>query len=277
MTARAPHFWADLAVRAASAAVLIPFGVGAAVLGGPWLAAACGAASVAMAFEWARMSEPTAIDRAFAFTLAGALGAILFAAAGALREGLVWLALAALASGLRRRTLVGFIEAAGGAVYIGAPCAVFMTLRGLAPEGLAVILFLFAVIWSADSAAYLGGSVLKGPRVHAALSPQKTWSGLICGTLAGAAGGTAFALWSGAGPAWAWAAAGAALAVVGLAGDLFESLLKRRFGVKDASGLIPGHGGVLDRIDGLMLATLALGAALALAPGLIAAFPDIGG
>lgn len=275
MTKTKGPFLRDLGVRAASAAVLIPFGVGAAWLGGPWLAGACGAAAVAMSYEWARMSEPKAVNAAFAFALAGSLGAIMLASWGRLGWGMGWLAACAAASALRRRSLIGAAETAGGAVYVGAPCAVFMTLRGVEPGGLALILFLFAVIWMADSFAYLGGATIGGPRVHAALSPQKTWSGLICGAAAGAAAAAAFAAWIGAGPLWAWTAAGAGLAAIGLGGDLFESLLKRRFGVKDASQFIPGHGGVLDRIDGLMAATLAMGLVFAADPSLAAQFPGL--
>ena len=277
MKAAPRPFWSDLGVRIASAALLIPFGVGAAWLGGPWLAGACGAAVVAMSYEWGRMSEPKAVNAAFALSLAGGLGAILLASWRALPLGLGWLALCAAASALRRKSPASAFETFGGAIYVGAPCAIFMTLRGLEPQGLSVILFLFAVIWSADSMAYLGGSLLKGPRVHTALSPQKTWSGLACGTLAGAGAGAAFATLNGLGSTGGWALAGGTLGAIGLAGDLFESLLKRRFGVKDASGLIPGHGGVLDRIDGLMFAALAAGAAFALQPSLAAHFPDLRG
>jgi phosphatidate cytidylyltransferase len=243
-------------------------GVTAAWFGGPWLAGACGAACVAMSYEWARMSEPEALTPAFLFSLAGSLGAVMFASWHYLWYGFAWLVLCALASATRRRTLTGVIETVGGAIYIGFPAGLFVWLRDRAPEGLETILALFAIIWAADIFAYFGGKVIGGPKVAEGLSPKKTWSGIITGTLAGALAGY------GCGALFhvdrelhmAWLAIGALIAITGLMGDLFESFLKRRFGVKDASRLIPGHGGVLDRIDSLMAATLLVGAALAFGP-----------
>ncbi|MBL8545212.1 MAG: CDP-archaeol synthase [Hyphomonadaceae bacterium] len=262
--------WSDLGARIVSGLVLAVLGVSAAFAGGPWLAAACGAAVVAMCYEWARMSEPEAQTPAFMFSLAGALGAVMFSSWQYLWLGVAWLAACALASAaIRRRTVIGFIETAGGAIYIGLPCALFLWLRDRAPEGLETILALFAIIWATDIFAYFGGKLIGGPKIAVGLSPNKTWAGIIAGTLAGAAAGY------GCGVLFQtdrtllvpWLLIGALVAFTGLMGDLFESFLKRRFGVKDASGLIPGHGGVLDRIDSLMAATLLVGAALAFGPG----------
>ncbi len=243
-------------------------GVGAAYMGGPWLAAACGAAVVAMSYEWARMSEPEAIMPAFMFALAGSLGAVMFASWQYLGIGVGWLVACSLASATRRRTLPSVIETAGGAIYIGLPCAVFLWLRDRAPEGLETILALFAIIWTSDVFAYFGGKIIGGPKIARGLSPNKTWSGIVTGTLAGAAAGYGCGHLFQADPSLhvSWLFIGALIAFTGLMGDLFESFLKRRFGVKDASRLIPGHGGVLDRIDGLMAATLLVGAALAFGP-----------
>lgn len=267
--------WSDLGKRIASALVLAPAGFAAAWFGGPWIAAASGAAVVAMSYEWARMSEPHPTDPktatpAFWFALAGSLGAVMIASWGNLYWAMGWLALCSIASALRRKTLIGMIETAGGALYIGAPCGVFVWLRDRAPEGLETILVLFAVIWSADVFAYFGGKLIGGPRIAEDLSPNKTWSGIVSGVLAGMCAGALCAHWFNAPRELVgiWLAVGAILAFTGLMGDLIESFLKRRFGVKDASGFIPGHGGVLDRIDGLMAATLLTGAVLAAAPGL---------
>jgi phosphatidate cytidylyltransferase len=267
--ARERHDWSDLGARVASGLVLAAFGAAAAWFGGPWLAAACGAAVVAMSFEWARMSEPKATNSAFVFALTGSLGAILITSWNYLAIAAAWMAGCALASSLRRRTLAGVVETAGGAFYIGLPAAVFLWLREREPDGRAIILTMFAIIWSADIFAYFGGKLLGGPRIASGLSPNKTWWGIVCGTVAGAAAGYAcgLLLHSEAVLRMAWLCVGAVIAFTGLMGDLFESFLKRRFGVKDASRLIPGHGGVLDRIDSLMAATLLVGAALAFAPG----------
>lgn len=247
-------------------------GVFAAWAGGPWLAAACGAAVVAMSYEWGRMSEPEATMPAFWFALAGSLGAVLFSSWGRLDYGAALLVACAVASAFRRRTPTDAIETIGGALYIGFPPAIFLWLRDRAPEGLETILALFAIIWAGDIFAYFGGKLIGGPKVAEGLSPKKTWSGIASGIVAGAAAGygcgTAFHAPEGllAG----WVALGAIVAFTGLMGDLFESFLKRRFGVKDASRLIPGHGGVLDRIDSLMAATLLAGAAFVAAPQALA-------
>jgi phosphatidate cytidylyltransferase len=134
------------------------------------------------------------------------------------------------------------------------------------------VLTLFAVIWAADVFAYFGGKLIGGPKIAEGLSPNKTWSGIVAGVAAGTAAGWACGAMVGADGLrlGVWISVGAILAFTGLMGDLFESFLKRRFGVKDASKLIPGHGGVLDRIDGLMAATLLAGAVLAAWPGLSA-------
>lgn len=262
--------WSDLGARIASGLVLAIAGVAAAIAGGPWLAGACGAAVVAMSYEWARMSEPETTTPAFLFGLAGSLGAVMFTSWHLLFYGVAWMALCALASALRRRTLAGFLETTGGTLYIGLPCAVFLWLRYRPEEGLETVLTLFAVIWAADIFAYFGGKLIGGPKIAEGLSPNKTWSGIIAGVTAGAIAGWACgAAFSAEGARLgAWVSIGAILAFSGLMGDLFESFLKRRFGVKDASQLIPGHGGVLDRIDGLMAATLLTGAVLVSAPAL---------
>ena len=129
--------WSDLGPRIASSLVLAAGGVAAAWFGGAWIAGACGAAVVAMSYEWARMSEPEAITPAFMFTFAGALGAVMFASWGWLAYGAAWMAGCALLSAARRRTLAGIVETAGGTLYIGLPCAVFVWLRRQ-PEGLSL-------------------------------------------------------------------------------------------------------------------------------------------
>lgn len=263
---RAASRFGDLGLRVLSALVLAPLGVGAALAGGPWIAAATGAAIVAMTFEWARMSERANYARTFLLTLAGGLGAIMFASRGEIVWGLAWLALCAALAALLRRGWTRRGETLLGALYVGAPCALFIWMRGHGGEGLWLILFLFCAIWAADICAYLGGVLIGGPKLHPQLSPQKTWSGIAAGTAAGLAAGALFGVATGRGAAL-FAALGGLTALIGLAGDLFESFVKRRFGVKDASGLIPGHGGVLDRIDGLMMATLVWAAAVALWPG----------
>lgn len=259
--------WSDLGPRIVSSLVLAIGGVTAAYFGGPWIAGACGAAVVAMSWEWARMSEPDA-PPAFLFALAGSLGAVMFSSWQHLDFAVMWLAACCVLSACRRRTLAGVIETAGGAFYIGLPAAIFVWLRDRGPEGLETILALFAIIWASDIFAYFGGKIIGGPKIARGLSPNKTYSGIFSGIIAGAAAGLGCGILFHVEPRYhvAWLIIGAVIAFTGLMGDLFESFLKRRFGVKDASRLIPGHGGVLDRIDSLMAASLLVGAALAFGP-----------
>jgi phosphatidate cytidylyltransferase len=118
------------------------------------------------------------------------------------------------------------------------------------------MLYLFAVAWTTDTASYAAGSLIGGPKLAPNISPQKTWSGFIVGVLAPALVGIAFAfaLKNTSGVRLALVSMGLALACQ--IGDLFESWVKRRFGVKDMSQLIPGHGGLLDRVDGLLFAAI---------------------
>ncbi len=170
--------------------------------------------------------------------------------------GDVWLAvLALLGAGVaiewlrlsRRNRAV----AVAGLLYVGLACFSLAQLRQ-APHGFANVIFVMLVVWAGDIGAYIAGRWIGGPRMAPSLSPGKTWSGaaggLFCSTLAGL--GVALAVSS---PGHA-AFAAAALAVVAQAGDLLESGLKRWSGAKDSGGLIPGHGGLLDRLDGLLAA-----------------------
>ncbi|MBU6374107.1 MAG: phosphatidate cytidylyltransferase [Alphaproteobacteria bacterium] len=260
-----PH--ADkLAVRVASAIALIAGGLTAGYFGGPLLAAVTAAAAVAMSFEWARMSEPKSAPWGFAVGATGALGAVCAAALGAIDAAIAFAGGAAVISALRPGPLAARAAAAFGVIYITLPCVGFVWLRS-GPSGLGVLFAMFAVVWAADSAAFFGGRFVGGPRLAPSLSPKKTWSGLGFGVAAAGASGAALAAITG-GPWALWTAVGLALGLVGLAGDLFESLCKRHFGVKDASSLIPGHGGVLDRLDSLIAVTVVTLAATLAAPGL---------
>jgi phosphatidate cytidylyltransferase len=255
----------DLGPRILSAVALIPLALGAALAGGPWLAGAAGAAVVAMAWEWASMSEPKGPLPAFWFALAGALGAVMLTGVRLPVPALAWVGVVACATALRRRGAM--LEAAGGVAYIAVPCVAFLWIRAYPSFGLVAAIGLFAIIWAADGAAYFSGRLIGGPKLLPSLSTQKTVAGLFGALIAGTAAGWAYGALIGA-DRGAWAISGLAVAGIGMVGDLFESMLKRRFGVKDASQLIPGHGGVLDRLDGLMAACVATAAALLLAPAL---------
>lgn len=144
-------------------------------------------------------------------------------------------------------------------VACGVPYAAFGALaliwiRGAADGGLGLLLYLLSVIWATDIGAYFAGRRIGGPKLAPRISPNKTWAGLYGGMIAAGLCGGGVAVLAGAGSPLFALLLGALLAVVGQLGDLFESGLKRRYGVKDSGWVIPGHGGVLDRIDGLVVA-----------------------
>jgi phosphatidate cytidylyltransferase len=129
-------------------------------------------------------------------------------------------------------------------------------LRGDAQLGLLVIVFLFAVVWTTDILGYFGGRAFGGPKLAPSISPSKTWSGAFAGTVSAGLAGGLVAAWA-SGTKWPQlVAVGLVLSIVSQIGDLAESAFKRKFRVKDSSQLIPGHGGVMDRLDGFWAAAL---------------------
>jgi phosphatidate cytidylyltransferase len=144
-----------------------------------------------------------------------------------------------------------------GLVYAGVLLLAPIALRGDVALGLAAILFLFAIVWTTDIAAYFAGRTFGGPKLWPAVSPKKTWSGAIGGTLGGIVAGIAVVKAAGLAVAPMLVLVAAGLSVVSQGGDLLESAIKRHFGAKDASHLIPGHGGVMDRLDGFLTAVAA--------------------
>lgn len=141
----------------------------------------------------------------------------------------------------------------GGYLYMVVPALVFLMLR---EPGIELIVFLFVVVWLTDTGAFIAGKRIGGPKLWPAVSPNKTWSGAIGGMLAGCLAGVALCLYWGQPFADLGNAAGAAalISVAGQLGDLGESAWKRHFNVKDSGGIIPGHGGVMDRLDSLIVA-----------------------
>ncbi len=168
---------------------------------------------------------------------------------------------------LGRKTLRPDLLALGVFMVVCAG-AFFVWLRDLPENGLAIAIWLALVVAAADMGGYFAGRAIGGPKLAPILSPNKTWAGSIGGIVFAMAVSGIFAVVVG-GSALILAPIAAITAIVSQAGDLAESATKRRFGVKDSSALIPGHGGVLDRFDALTSASLFVGLVLALFPGLI--------
>jgi phosphatidate cytidylyltransferase len=148
-----------------------------------------------------------------------------------------------------------------GLFWLGLPCLAILWLRMgdhmgnyMGDHGLLAVACLFISVWSCDTGAYFAGRSIGGPRLAPRISPKKTWSGLLGGMVAAAIASALLALVVGQGSAVSFAVLGASLALISQLGDLAESSVKRRFDVKDSGSIIPGHGGILDRVDGVLFA-----------------------
>jgi phosphatidate cytidylyltransferase len=147
--------------------------------------------------------------------------------------------------------------AAAGMFYAAALLVPIVMLRNDSAYGLVAVLWLFAVVWAGDTGAYFAGRAIGGPKLAPAVSPNKTWSGAIGGAVAGVAAGMLVLLAAGFQLRPMHILVALVVSAAAQAGDLVESAIKRHFGVKDASNLIPGHGGLMDRVDGLLFAASA--------------------
>ncbi len=248
----------DLGVRLASAIVMVALALGALWLGGWAFALFWGAAGFAVFWEWQRLVGGPAMPARLAIGATVAVGLGVMGSAGGADFAVALIVVAVLCVGWlagRERAL----WAGAGVVYAGALVLAVCLLRNSLFHGTTALLWLFAVVWGTDIMAYFGGRLIGGPKLWPRVSPGKTWSGFIigvtCGALAGV-GAVVLSTISGEVSLAPLLPLGLAAAAVSQAGDLFESAVKRRFDVKDASHLIPGHGGAMDRLDGFIFAAV---------------------
>ena len=239
--------WSDLRRRVISASLLAPIVLACIWFGSAPFVVLLMLGAIGLTVEWASLCRLTA-DK-----WPGLLLPVLVIASGscaafgyALPALCVVLAGGAMMWWAVRRPLF-----ASGLLYVGLALVALLWLRGWsAADGRRMVFFVVLVVWASDIGAYVAGRVLRGPKLAPSLSPAKTWSGAVGGLVAAVAvGGLVAGHWS---PAIALFAA--LLAIVCQAGDLLESGIKRHVGVKDSGHLIPGHGGLLDRLDGLLAA-----------------------
>jgi phosphatidate cytidylyltransferase len=257
----------DLPIRFVMGVVMIGVALVATTFGGWWFRALVGVATALMLVEWADMHKVPRLWGWLAalLTVATLLGAaeFLYAAAEQVEEvpddltaALFqdnWLGFASLlapallAAILSRRVVMGW-----GVLYIGIPGFALLSLSWVWET---LVLWVFFITWATDIMAYFAGRTIGGPKLAPRISPNKTWAGLIGGMVGAGLIGWATATWFEMEPLFLWL--GAPLGAIAQAGDLYESWEKRRAGVKDSGRLLPGHGGVLDRLDGLLAAALA--------------------
>ncbi|HVH81996.1 MAG TPA: phosphatidate cytidylyltransferase [Stellaceae bacterium] len=251
----APAKAGALRLRILSALVLAPLPIIAIWFGGPLLSLLTVAAAIVMAWEWGRLCRGGSGAGGTAMMLIGVvtaavIAACLFGVAPGVLLALVG-ALVVWQVGLHREANAPLWLAAG-ALWVALPCIILLWLVQSGSASRGTLFWLFAIVWATDIGAYAVGRQLGGPLLAPRWSPRKTWAGLIGGVVCAAIAGWAMAGVLGATAMLPVVLVSAGLAIVEQFGDLAESVAKRRFGVKDASGLIPGHGGLLDRLDGLL-------------------------
>ncbi|NGN40014.1 phosphatidate cytidylyltransferase [Mesorhizobium sp. CGMCC 1.15528] len=216
------------------------------------------AIAAAVFYEWCAMSR-TSANPAYQALSAILLAAALIVLVVGFPAAIVF---AVLACAVVASALTGLIRGQGtwttvGLAYAALSGVSLAFLRDADKSGLMAILFLFATVWATDIFAYFVGRAIGGPKLAPSISPGKTWSGAVGGTVCGMIAGLAVAFFAG-GNLLTLVPVVFLLSVASQIGDLFESWVKRRHRVKDSSNLIPGHGGVMDRVDGLVVAAFAL-------------------
>lgn len=252
-------------LRWASALILAPVALASGWIGGwPFNALVMLLAAI-MAFEWSRLvTQETSWVNAAIIAIAPIMSVVICYVSGPV-PALISLGIGAIVTFLytqyRGRKSLWLCL---GVAYIGLPAISIIVLRNHPEYGRALLLSFFFIAWATDSSAYLAGKLIGGPKLIPDLSPSKTWSGSIGAML----GGGAFALFSAlinqVSPLLLYLFFGFLIALLVQLGDLLESSLKRRFDAKDTGGLIPGHGGVMDRLDGLVFASIFVAAAVQL-------------
>ncbi len=249
---------ATLTVRAIAAVVLGTVALVVAWIPGFWFGGFWFAAAALALWEWQRLIGGERLIVRIAVGLATLIAVAPFALHGDKIWTLAAIVVGALVAGAVAGRAGRPMWTGVGVAYAAALLAAPVLLRGSPTYGLAAILWLYGVVWGADTFAFVGGRLIGGPRLWRRVSPGKTWSGAIVGTFAGAAIGAVVAFVAAPDgvrlpPLFCL---GLAAAIVGHLGDLAESAVKRRFAVKDSSHMIPGHGGVLDRVDAFVAAAV---------------------
>lgn len=238
----------DLLVRSASSFVLIAIAGFAIVLGGFTAGLVVAALAIIVYFEWAQVTRSPRIS---AIPTAIALGgAVLLVSVGMKLPGLAIAGLGILGAFMGGKWL------AGGALYASLFGLGLLLILSAPIHGVAALVFVLAIAAATDTAAYVAGRTFGGPKLAPRLSPKKTWSGAIGGFLAAPIAGSIVAGLFSIPLTLGLIGTGAVLSVFSQAGDLFESWLKRRFRVKDSGSILPGHGGMMDRVDGLTFVVL---------------------
>jgi phosphatidate cytidylyltransferase len=243
----------NLVTRIASAIVLVPLAIAAAWAGGWYWAALVTLCAIGLFVEWLTV---TGASGNAPLVVTGAAILAISAPFLALREvdiALLMLALGVVAVAFRAST--ARVWAIAGFLYAAAALVASIVVRLDAGQGFIALVFVLLLVWCTDIGGYFAGRTIGGPKLWPRVSPNKTWAGAVGGFVASLMVAAAFAM-NGFGRIGPLLMIAAALSVASQLGDLFESAIKRRFGVKDSSHIIPGHGGLMDRLDGYVAAVV---------------------
>jgi len=241
----------NLLMRVVAALVLAPVAIAAAYAGGWWWAVLVTLATIGLLIEWltvvgAASGRGIVIVGAGALALSGLALALDRIDAALLMQAIGLVGVSVMGARLRRWAAAGFIYAAAAQL-----ASILVRLDQV--QGFSALILVLLVVWATDIGGYFAGRAIGGPKLWPRVSPKKTWAGAIGGFVASllvASGFSAAAL----GKTLPLLILAAALSISAQFGDLFESAVKRRFGVKDSSHIIPGHGGLMDRLDGFVAA-----------------------
>jgi phosphatidate cytidylyltransferase len=241
----------NLLMRIAAALVLAPLAIAMAYAGGWWWAVLVTLAAIGLFVEWLMV---TCAERNVAVTVSGIVALVLatpFLAVDRVEAALVVLGLGLIAVTVRASPPRIWVIA--GYLYAAAAQVASVAVRLDQTQGFAALILVLLVVWATDIGGYFAGRGIGGPKLWPRVSPKKTWAGAIGGFAASLAVAIGFSA-LGHGKTLPLLVLAAALSIAAQFGDLFESAVKRRFGVKDSSHIIPGHGGVMDRLDGFVAA-----------------------
>jgi phosphatidate cytidylyltransferase len=247
----------DLKPRLIAGAVMAAVALALAYAGPKPFALLVIAVALVMCWEWGRVVRGEEFGLAFVvhagtIIVAGVLAAVGLPALGGVAVAIGGIILLVMPLGPRQAM------SAAGVAYVGFPTVAMLWLRADVSLGFVAILFIFAIVWGSDIGAFAAGRTIGGPKLWPRVSPNKTWAGFLGALAAGLVSGLIFAQVVSGASSLVLATNGVLLAFVAQMGDLAESALKRQFGIKDSSAIIPGHGGVMDRADSTVAVSVAV-------------------
>lgn len=245
--------WSDLGLRSLSAAALIPAVIADVWVGGAWFSLLVALLGVLVALEWTTIVHRRDALQFALHALAALCAVLLPMTAGLAAIAVVWVVSGVLAMVQEGTGVWRFL----GVPYASIPGIALVLLRSDGEMGALAILWVMVTVWAADTLAYFAGRIIGGPKLAPVLSPKKTWAGLGGAVAGSAMASVLFASLAGLGGVFSLALLAGSLAVVEQGGDLFKSAMKRSYGVKDSGNIIPGHGGIIDRVDGLIAVAIA--------------------